>query len=234
MTLPGAFDLRPWPPTLPLEDYGVQSRNDVLVEPTDEPLTLEDAKTHLRVTNTSEDAYVSDLIVVARDEGEEYTRRSWMPQTRALMMDRFPCGGLVGAVIRVGRPPVREIVSIEYIDPAGVTQTLDPATYQVDLPRGSKASYARLRPVPDTWWPDTQCGRLDAVTITYLAGYAVDVTSPQTSPPTPDVITVPKKLLHGMKLMIGELYKTRAESVNAVQAEALIRARALWHGYRVY
>jgi uncharacterized phiE125 gp8 family phage protein len=238
--MPDVIDVAayPWPIAEPLWRYGVQSHVDLVAGPTAEPIDLASTKLHLRVTNSAEDAYISRLITACRDHGEYYTRRSWMPQTLALVMDRFPWAGARGhlgglglgvgstALIRVERPPVTAITSITYYDEAGDQQTLDPSTYQVDLPRGPRAQYARIRPVGDTVWPDTERRRLDAVTVTYQAGYAL-----AGSPPAS---TVPAELIQGMFLMIGELYKTRTESVNDYMTPALRPAQNLWASYRVW
>lgn len=220
----------------PLWRFGVSSHDELVTEPTAEPIDLDVVRDlHLRGLNgASEDEYIAPLITVSRQEAEYYTRRAIPPQTWALVLDKFPRrqgsgppGWNRSAVIRVPRPPVIAIRSITYYDTDGVLQTLDSSTYQTDLPKGPYAGYGRIRPVPGQWWPETQRHRLDAVRVTFDCGY-VNAT---VSPPVPNP---PANLLHGMLLLIGELYKVRSESVPTGNTPALIRAKNLWSKYRVY
>lgn len=241
----------PWPLAEPLWRHGVQHHFDLIHGPAVEPLILgngvddDGVKTHLRVRHNREDDYIARLIKVARQACEYWTRRALVPQTWVLNMDRFPRArgswGLSGfqslgigsaAIIRIDKPPVISVDEITYIDMQGVTQQLDltDAFLQTDFPRGPYAGYGRLRPIPDKVWPDTQRHRLDAVRIRFQCGYP-DSTSPSTSPPTH---TIPDELLQGMLIMIGEMYKTREASVNAVNMPAMVTTRLLWSAYRCY
>lgn len=195
-----------------------------LVEPpTMEPITATEVLTdHLRSANISEEQpYVERLLKTARIMAERSTRRALMPQTWALVMDRFPYGEIL-----VPRPPLLSIVSIDYIDTEGVEQTLAADQYQVSRATGPRAGRGRIRPAYGLSWPTTR-SQMDAVTVTFEAGY-----ESVGSPASPDV---PDDIVHGMLLVIGELYKQRSESVHAFnQNPALIRARDIWVGYRVY
>lgn len=178
---------------------------------------------HLRSADPSaEYEYVSGLIATAYRMAERRTRRALMPQTWALLLEGFP-----GGALRLPRPPLLEVVSIEYIDDAGAEQTLATSAYQVRQPTGPYARYGEIWPAVDSTWPSTQAGRIDAVTVTYRCGY--------TDGGSPEAPAVPQDILHGMLLVIGELYKQRSESVHAInQNPALIRARSLWDQYAVF
>jgi uncharacterized phiE125 gp8 family phage protein len=230
-------DVQPtsWPTNAePPWRHGVEAHEDLVTPPTSEPITLDDAIVHLRALNTNEDDYIDRLCSVVRRAAEFYTRRAIMPQTWALVMDRFPRRHGWGAsfglshspLIRVGHPPVTSIVSITYVDVNGAPQTLDPSQYEVDLPKGPYAGYARIRTAPGVTWPDTMRHVFDAVRVTFTAGYL----DTSLTPPVPDV---PEDLVHGMLLLMGELYKTRSLSTTT-PTPALISARWLWSPYRVY
>lgn len=214
--------------------HGIDARVDLITPPTGEPMLWEEVTDHLRAMNTEDAAYIQRLIPVARRALEYATRRSFMPQTLQLVMGGFPGSwswpGVFrhgSALIRVPRPPIISIDSIVYLsDGSPSEQTLDAARYQVDLPYGPNAGYGRIRPVAHQCWPQTVCHTFDAVRVTYQAGY-VD----RSSPPQPNM---PADLKHAMLLVIGELYKSRSESVPVGNAPALIRARSLWAPYRVY
>lgn len=178
---------------------------------------------HLRCPNGSaEDAYITRLLKTSYRAAERTTRRAHLPQTWALVMDRFPSGEIV-----VPRPPLLAVDDITYIDTDGIEQLWggSPLPYQVSAPVGPQAPRGRIRPVYGTSWPATR-SQMDAVVVTFQAGYA--------AAGSPPVATVPEDIDHGRLLVIHELYKQRSESVHAIQNPAMIRARDLWLGYRAY
>ena len=199
---------------------------ELVTAPTTEPLTLANVRdNHLRVTNgTAEDDYIETLIRVARRRAERVTRRALATQTWRMVLDRFPCE----RELLLPLPPLQEVVSIDYLDEDGVRTTWggSPLPYDVTIPSGPTAGRARVAPVYDTTWPDHR-RQLGSVRIQFTCGYA-----DAGSPALPDV---PEDIAHGMLLMVGELYKQRSISVHAfAQNPALITARELWLGYRVY
>jgi uncharacterized phiE125 gp8 family phage protein len=124
---------------------------------------------HLRsAAGDAEDDYIEQAIRTAYRMAERTTRRALAPQTLALVIDeRFPCGDIL-----LPRPPLLSVSSIAYIDGDGAEQELtgSPAEFQVSTPSGPQAGYGRLRPLYGQPWPTTRCV-LDAVTVTYRAGY---------------------------------------------------------------
>lgn len=210
-----------------LANWPLGARLEMIEGPAAEPITLAEALDHVRALNTQEDDYLTRLITVVRRQAEYTTRRALMPQTLALVMDGFPHG----CAIRVPRPPTIAIASITYLDDGGspTRQTLDPAIYQVDLPHGPYAGYGRIWPVPDQAWPATAPYTMNAVEVTFRAGY-VDPAGG-----SPEQPAVPEDLVHGMLLMLGELYKSRSLSIpGSVSSPTVIQARNLWAPYRVY
>src|SRR5262245_14773273 len=55
--------------------------------PTADPVTLDEAKDHARVTGTAEDAQIARFITSATSFAEQYLRRSLITQTRKLTLD---------------------------------------------------------------------------------------------------------------------------------------------------
>ncbi len=168
----------------------------VIVTPTAEPITLAEAKAHLRVDFTDDDSLITALIGAARATAEEFTNRAIMPQTLEHVLHMFPwCTprNHFGS-IRLFRSPYAALVSLEYYDADNQPQTLDEA----DLIIVGTSEPATICPQLDTQWP-TVAERPDAITITYQAGYA-------------NAAAVPKPIKQAMLLMIGAWYERREDS----------------------
>lgn len=141
------------------------------VPPATEPVTLTELKTQLRIASTDEDAYLTGLIIVAREHVEALTRRQLVTATWELSLDRFPtCIGTSGRFpsrsIFIPRPRLITVASITYVDGNGDTRTLDAANYRVD----TKSEPGRIEPAFGYTWP-TARRVSNSITITYSAGY---------------------------------------------------------------
>ncbi len=64
--------------------------------PTAEPVSLEEAKRHLRVDGNDEDVDILGLITAAREQAERHTRRQLLTATWDLKLDRFPADVIRG------------------------------------------------------------------------------------------------------------------------------------------
>lgn len=138
------------------------------VGPTAEPLHLDEAKNHLRVTTADDDALINGLIAVARDRVETYTRRALITRTMKWLFDAFPrCGA-----IEFPSTPLRKVDHVKYLDTGGVQQTWATADYRVDI----YSEHGRLSPEYGKTWPFTR-GVMNAVEIQLVAGYATPFTA---------------------------------------------------------
>lgn len=151
----------------------------IITEPTLEPLTLTEGKTHLRVVETAEDDYIEANITAARMQVENFTNLCLITTTFRLNLDRFPARTRLPwpecAAIEIPRPPLQSVTSITYVDVNGVTQTLATTEYQVD----SDCRPARIVPAYGKTWPATR-QQLAAVKVTYVAGYETAEEIPST------------------------------------------------------
>jgi uncharacterized phiE125 gp8 family phage protein len=98
------------------------------VEPAVEPVTLADAKAHLRLAHESEDTLLSGLIRAARDEVEKSTGLALIDQAWRLALDVWPRHGCA----LIAKHPVKEILSVTAYGPDGEASLIDPDTYQFD------------------------------------------------------------------------------------------------------
>jgi uncharacterized phiE125 gp8 family phage protein len=143
----------------------------VITAPTEEPVTLAEAKVHCKATDfTDDDALISSLIIAARQQAEHRTGRSLCTQTLELVLDEFPDG------FKLIKPPVSAVVSVKYIDTAGVQQTLNSANYSLD----NNSEPAWLVPAYGLEWPLTLAVP-NAVRVRYTAGYGAAAAVPDTA-----------------------------------------------------
>lgn len=175
------------------------------VAPTAEPLTLAQAKAHLKVEIDDDDALIGALITAARqhlDGADGWLGRALMPQTWRLTLDCFPRGKSGGRTgwIKLPLPPLISVDSVTYVDTDGATQTLAEASYQL-IDGGDWPSC--LAPAWNTEWPETR-DQPAAVSITFQCGYAGATASPVDS-----ATDVPETARAAMKLLIAHWYQNR-------------------------
>lgn len=171
----------------------------VVTPPSEEPVSVLDAQSHLRVDSDVDEDYVAGLIVAARQWCEQYCNRSFVTQTLALRLDAVPAFGW----IELRRPPVQSVTSVAYVDAAGVTQTLPPTDYVASL----HGLPPRILPAFGGAWPTTRI-QPDAMTVTYVAGYGA-------------ASAVPAPIRQAMLLLIGHYYENRESVVVGKAANEL-------------
>lgn len=147
--------------------------------PVGEPVSLAEAKLHLRVTDTSQDALISMLISAARIACETKTRQQLLHARWKLVLDRFPMAGIgtplpfandvnvPGYAAFLPHTPFADIVSVNYLDMNGSEQVCDPAIYVVNdalTPAIIAVAFGQIWPIP--------LPQIGAVSFTYDAGYA--------------------------------------------------------------
>jgi uncharacterized phiE125 gp8 family phage protein len=164
----------------------------LITAPATEPVTLAEAKVHCRCGD-DEDALLGVLIQAAREQAEHQLGRALITQTWERVIDAFPL-----VEVELGMPPVVSVVSVKYIDEAGVEQTMDAADYSLD----TDTQPGWVLPAVDTEWPDT-LDTANAVRVRFTCGYGA-------------AAAVPAAIKSWMLLRIGTLYKMREEVVVGV------------------
>lgn len=105
--------------------------------PAVEPVTLAEAKAHLRLTGSDDDDYLAAQITAARIQVETATRRLLIDQVWRLYRDDWPTDGRLDLPLA----PVTEVVEITTYDADGTPTTLPPSGWTVD----TASTPARLR-----------------------------------------------------------------------------------------
>jgi uncharacterized phiE125 gp8 family phage protein len=155
------------------------------------PVTIEEMKTHLRVTHSDDDQYITALTLAATTWAEQFQRRVYIKRSMVMQLDRFPGGN---GIIRPVYSPLDSVTSIQYVDSAGATQTVDSDDYRVD----TVTEPGRIAPAFSKVWPVTR-SVIGAVTVTYEAGYE-------------SIGAVPDHIKHAVKLIVGHFYENREET----------------------
>jgi uncharacterized phiE125 gp8 family phage protein len=78
----------------------------LVTPPAVEPVTLAEAKAHLRLDTAVDDAYVSALITASRERVELFLRRALITQVFEFAVDDFPA---YDRAIDLPRPPLRSV-----------------------------------------------------------------------------------------------------------------------------
>lgn len=162
--------------------------------PTVEPVTLDEAKSHLRIIEDHEDALISMQISAARQRVEGFIKSSLTPTVYEYKLAGFPDE----IVLPIG-PVLSPTVSISYVNDAGAATTLASSDYQL-----STGEVGRVRPAYGYTWPATR-PQLDAVTVEFTAGWT-------------SAAAVPPVIKAALLLTLGDLFELRQNTVVAASA----------------
>lgn len=176
------------------------TRMRITSAPAEEPVTLAEAKLHLRIDHADEDALVDRLIVLARTQCEEIARRSLVTRTYAAALDDWPGD----RSFEFPQPPLIGVTSVTYTDDVGVTRTLASSEYLVDTYREP----GRLVLKTNANWPTVTLREINGVTVTWTAGYG-------------GAEDVPARYIQAMLLLVSHLYENR-EAVLVAQGVSVM------------
>jgi len=192
----------------------------LVTAPTSEPVSLAEAKAHLRLETTADDTLVAALIVAARQWAEEYLWRGLVTQTWELVLDAFPERG----EIELPRGNLVSIASLKYVDDNGTEQTWAASNYTKD----DTSEPGKLRLAYDKDWPSAR-DQWDAVKIRYTVGWAGEAAQ---MPAEAD--RVPAAIRAAMMLVISQLYEHRTpEVVGTIVSKVSFAVEALLGPYRL-
>jgi len=191
----------------------------LITPPTDDVVTLDEAKAFLRETTSDNDALITALIAAAVSTIDPvsggWLGRSLRPTTWELRQPSF--GGfnchwkgyldrdydrhLSAAGIQLPYPPLISVDSVKYDDGDGVEQTLAADTDYRVFGIGT-ARHARVEPAYNGSWPTSVRYDDEAVRIRFTAGYAT---------PAPDAL--PGAIKQAVFLMVKALMDLSARNL---------------------
>jgi hypothetical protein len=212
-----------------------------------EPVTLAEAKLHLRIDNTDDDTLITALVTTARRWAEDYCDRTFVQSQYTMSMDSFY--GSIGSPVQFGlkadgnniegrqgtvpqldielpRPPfstdIQGATSITYIPAEGGSRvTLSNSEYRID----ESSTPGVLRPLYGKTWPSHLVDQ-NSVVVTYAAG-------PSDSSSNFNMAAVQAAI----KMLVGHLWSNRDASTETALSEVPFGVKALldtlrWGSYR--
>lgn len=159
-------------------------------EPTVEPVSLAEAKLHLRVDETADDDVIRNLIIAARKDIETLSMHALITQTWDLYLDSFPWE----SEIYLPMPPVQSVTGVYYTpDSTGVEATFTSTYYRTDIygypPKVVlKSSYS---------WPGDELIEVNGVKVRFVAGFGDEPSD------------VDQRLRQAVLLLVGHYYENR-------------------------
>lgn len=181
--------------------------------PATEPVSLTEAKLHLRVDSTADDSLITALITAAREYVEAFTGRALITQTWDYILDAWPSGD----EIVIPLPPLQSVTSVTYRDSDGNTSTVSSSTYTVD----TDSEPGRVVLLTGYTWPSTTLYAVGGVRVRFVAGYGDNASD------------VPQALRQAMLLLVGHWYENREDATTANVRPIPLGAQMLMWPYRV-
>ncbi|MCH8347366.1 MAG: phage head-tail connector protein [Proteobacteria bacterium] len=175
----------------------------LVTAPSVEPVTLAEAKEHLKIDHADEDTYITNLITAARRFCEKYTRLALIEQTWKWTFDHWPgimdvCDEtlpltLRGGDVRFVEVPVTPLISVTSIttyDDQDTATVWAASNYYTSSPQG------RIYRRTGASWPSS--GRAgDGIEFVFKAGFGTAASD------------VPTPLRQGLLQLIAHLYENR-------------------------
>ena len=175
------------------------------VAPTTLAVTLNDAKRHLNVSSTNDDALITEQIKSAATMLENRTQRCFVTQTRVLKMDDFCDKRYVhNRRIYPPRSPLKSVSSVVYLDSNGVSTTMPSSDYVVST--GDQPGF--IAEAYNATWPSVY-PQANSVTITYVAGHSTVSSG------------VPSNCKQAVRMLTGHWYRNREAVITGVMSKEI-------------
>jgi hypothetical protein len=216
-------------------------------QPVVEPVSLADAKVHLRIDSDAEDLLIQSMISSARAWAEDYLDRTLILTQWTMRLDSFY--GSVGSPMQFGlradgnntegrqgvvpnmdielpRPPMATVdaytdVTVVYTPAvSGTTTTLAGTEYRIDRNQTPGA----IRPLYGKTWPSHLMDQ-NSVSVTWWAGYGADGSK------------VPPPVRSALLMLVAHLWRNREMTAESALSEVPMGTKALldsvrWGSYR--
>ena len=153
-----------------------------------EPVSLLEAKAHLRVDHNDEDTLISSLIITSRLHIEASLGLGLITQSWSLFLDEWP----QGTTVRLPLRPIQSVDAVRLYNEDETTQLIAASGYYVD----GKGAPARLVRLGGVGWPAPKRAA-NGIEIAFTAGYGNAASD------------VPQPIRQALLLLIAHWYERR-------------------------
>ncbi len=180
--------------------------------PSVEPISLAEAKVHLRITHNDDDTYISALIISARRAVEQRYDISLLQQSWSVFVDDWPDVGIFDLPLF----PVMSIADVKIYGDDDVAATLDPAHYYLDtVSRAARLvlRMGRIFPPPGR--------RANGIEIKLVAGFGATAAS------------VPSTIKQALLITLSDWFANRGDEQSASLPISALELLAPFRNVRV-
>lgn len=175
----------------------------VITPPSEEPLSLAEAKQYLKVDGNDEDSTLPGLIKQAREYCEDYQNKKYVTQTLEAYLDSFPDGDIEFRDCS----PVQLITNITHTDVNNVDSVVNTTDYILD----NVAFVNKVCLNYGKAWPSATLKPVNGVKIRFVAGYGNAAAVPET---IKQAMILHMKILHDAMFPDDQkLYEKRRDSL---------------------
>lgn len=174
--------------------------------PAQEPITIDDAKRHLRISQTQDDVTIRRMLQAAREAGEDYMNRGFFTQTWKFTLARW-----ADQIALPRAAPLQSVTTVQYYDSNNALQTLSTSIYDVD----TTSRPGRITRASNQSWPALSADRhIGRVVITYVVGFT-------------SVDLIPERWKQGIRIYLG-LFDRNRDGLEVGGDKAREAAEACW------
>jgi uncharacterized phiE125 gp8 family phage protein len=170
----------------------------MMAGPAAEPISLAEAKAHLRIDGNDEDALLASLIAAARMAVERTLSLALITESWSLYLDGWPRSGTIVLPIQ----PAQAVTAVRVYDPDDEPATVNSETYSVDVlsePARLVLSAGAVQLSP--------ARLLNAFEVAFTAGYGDEASD------------IPSPLRHAIKLLVAHWFEQREPVVLGAAAQ---------------
>lgn len=168
---------------------------DLIAGPAVEPVSVAEAKMHVRIDGTAEDGFISSLIITSRLHVEAALGLALVTQRWLWRFDQWPGKGAVELPLR----PVQSVDAVRIHPASGTAATVSPSSYTLD----GAGNPARLMPKAALPGPGAA---INGIEIEFTAGFGAAAAD------------VPAPIRQAVLLLVAHWYENREPVVAGGQA----------------
>jgi uncharacterized phiE125 gp8 family phage protein len=176
----------------------------LVAEPTSDPVTLAEAKSHLNVDFDDYDDLISGYIRAAQMGIVYNTGHALSPSVWDLVYDAFPTGNTPEGYVQIPIGPLISVDSVNYVAADTEMDTLLASSeYEVD----TITRLGGIQPIT-SGWPAVMT-TINAIRVRFTAGYPDTTDSPPES-------GVPASIKHAVLVLVRDMYDFRSPTVSGL------------------